>query len=127
MASKTSMKNLAVDTEFEPGFQFQHGITDETAETKQGALSRSHFPPKSKSRTHYYTNADMAFYCISGRTVFRVGKEKKEYLIEADDFFYVPRGEIHSYFNPSDTETVEGVVAYFGCSHPHRSGKVIVE
>ena len=127
MATKVSMKDLPADTEYEPGFQFHHCITDETTGTTQGTSSRSHFPPGSKSRPHYYTNADMAFYCISGKTIFYVGKERKEYVVEAGDFFYVPRGEIHSNVNPSSTETTEGVVAYFGCSHPLKAGKVIIK
>ena len=127
MATKISLRDLQVDGKYEPGFDTHQGITDETAGTNQGQMSRVHFPPKSRSRMHYHTNGDMILYCLSGKTIFLVGKEKKEYVVEAGDFFCVPRGEIHCNFNPSETETVECVALYFGCSDFYKSGKVIVE
>jgi quercetin dioxygenase-like cupin family protein len=127
MAIKVSMKDLPNDGKYEPGFDTHQGITDKTTGTEYGQMSRVHFPPKSESRMHYHTNADMLFYCLSGKTIFRIGREKKEYVVEPGDFFHVPRGQIHNNINPSETETVEGVAAYFGCSDPYKSGKVIVE
>ena len=129
MASRVSTKNLPADTNYEPGFYYYQAITDEHAETKDGAYVLVVFPPHSKSRAHYHKNADVAVCCVSGKSIFLVGEQKKEFVIEPDDFLYIPRGEIHNFINPSDTETAVCVVAYFGlgCSSPYKSGKVIVE
>ena len=127
MATKLSFKELPLERMYEPGFEFHMGITDETTDTKDGCLTRTHFPPKSESRPHYHTNGDMFFYCISGKTIWRVGEEKKEYVTEAGDFIFIPRGEIHNNYNPSETEPVEGVGGYFGCSNPYKSGKEVAE
>lgn len=127
MATKISSKDLPLERKYEPGYEFHLGITDETTDTKFGTFSRVYFPPKSESRLHYHSNGDLFFYCISGKTIWRIGKEKKEYVTEAGDFLYIPRGEIHNNYNPSETEPVEGVGGYFGCSNPYKSGKVTVE
>ena len=127
MATKVSSKDLPPEVKYMPGFEFRFGITDETTDTKYGTADRTHFPPKSKGKSHYHENADMFWYCISGKAVWLIGKEKKEYVTEAGDFLFIPRGEIHSTINPSETEPVEGVGGYFGCSNPYKSGKVYVE
>lgn len=126
MANKVSLKNIPADTKYEPGFELRFGITDEFTDTKYGTLARTHFPPKSQSRSHIHKNGDLHWYCMSGKAIWLIGKEKKEIVTEAGDFIYIPRGEIHSTIVPSETEPVEGVGGYFGCSHPSKSGKELV-
>ena len=123
MATKVSSKDLPLERKYEPVFLFHFGITDENTDTKHGTLTLTHFPPQSNRRSHIHENGDLAWYCLSGRAIWFIGKEKKEYLTEAGDFIYIPRGEIHSTINPSDTEPTEGIGAYFGCSNPYKSGK----
>jgi quercetin dioxygenase-like cupin family protein len=127
MANKVSLKNIPTDTQYEPAFKLSFGITDEFTDTKLGTLGLTHFPPKSKSRSHIHSNGDLHWYCMSGKAIWFIGKEKKEIVTEAGDFIYIPRGEIHSTIVPSETEPVEGIGGYFGCSHPSKSGKEIVE
>jgi quercetin dioxygenase-like cupin family protein len=127
MATKLSYKDLPIDLKYEPGLKFKFGITDETTDTKFGTLIRVKFEPKIESQFHYHTNGDLFFYCLSGKTVWYIGKEKKEYVIEEGDFLYVPRFEIHRTVNPSDTVTSEALTGYFGCTNPYKSGKVLVE
>ena len=76
MAAKVRTENLQVDREYESGFEFYHGITDKTTEITDGFMSLIHFTPGSESRMHYHENGDMAFYCISGKTTFSIGKQK---------------------------------------------------
>jgi quercetin dioxygenase-like cupin family protein len=127
MANKVSLKDIRPDLKYEPGFELHFGITDEFTDTKHGTLGRTLFPPKSQSRSHIHKNGDLHWYCISGKSIWLIGKEKKEFVIEAGDFIYIPRGEIHSTIVPSETEPVVGVGGYFGCSNPLKSGKEIVE
>ena len=127
MATKVSYRDLPDELKYEPHLKFKFGITDETADTKHGTLIRVRFEPKVKSQPHYHANGDLFFYVISGKSIWYIGKEKKEYVVETGDFMYVPRGEIHSTLNPSETEPMEGLTGYFGCSNPYKSGKVIVE
>ncbi len=127
MAKVISLRNVPVELRYEPGFELKFGITDETTGIQTATLVRTHFPPGSRSRAHYHEHGDLIWYCISGRAIWLIGKEKKEYVTEAGDFMYIPRGEIHSTINPSDTEPVEGVGGYGGCGNPYKSGKVFVE
>jgi len=127
VATKISMKDLPTDGEYEPGFDTHQGITGTTTGTKYGQMARVQFPPKSESRMHYHEYGDMIVYVISGTTIFRVGKEGKEYEIGPGDFMFIPRGEMHNNRNPSETEPVEGIGAYFGCADPYESGKVLVK
>ncbi len=123
MATKISSKGMSREKKYEPGFEFHFGITDETTDTKHGTMTLTYFPPKSKSRSHIHEDGDLAWYCISGKAIWISGKEKKEYVMERGDFLYIPRGEVHSTINPSDTDPVEGIGCYFGCSNPYKSGK----
>ena len=127
MANKVSLKDIPPELKYEPGFMVRFGITDEHTDTKHGTLGRTYFPPKSQSRSHIHTNGDFHWYCISGKAIWLIGKEKEEIVTEAGDFLYIPREEIHSTIVPSETEPVEGIGGYFGCSHPSKSGKEIVE
>jgi uncharacterized RmlC-like cupin family protein len=126
MATKVSSKDIPTELKYEPGFELNNGITDETTDTKIGTMGLTHFPPKSKSRRHIHENADLAWYCLSGKTIWLIGEEEKGVITEPGDFIFIPRGEMHSNVNPSDTETVEGVGCYFGCPSPFKSGKKLV-
>jgi uncharacterized RmlC-like cupin family protein len=128
MAKVISVKNIPPDLKYEPGFELRFGITDETTGIQTATLVRTNFPPKSHSRAHYHESGDLIWYHISGPTaVWLIGKEKKEHVTEPGDFMFIPRGEIHSTINSSETEAVEGVGGYGGCSNPYKSGKVFVE
>ncbi|GAG35191.1 unnamed protein product [marine sediment metagenome] len=128
MAIKISKKNLDTEVNYEPALPQWFGITDETTNTKAGTLIRVQIPPRTKSSFHYHTNGDLFFFIISGTCIFEVGeKKRKEYVLEAEDFFYSPRGEVHSTYNPSETQPCEALAGYFGCSNPYKSGKVFVK
>jgi len=127
MATKVSCKDIPLQRRYEPGFEMHFGITDETTGARNGCVSRTTFPPKIKSKTHVHTVGEMFWYCISGKAIWLVGEEKKEYVLEPGDFIYIPPGEPHSTINPSETEPVEGLGGYFGCSHPDKSGKKFLE
>ena len=129
MATKISVKNLDNDPNYEPVLPQWFGITDETTDTKSGTLLRVQIPPKTESSFHYHTNGDLIFFIISGSCVFEVGEgeEKSEYTLDAEDFFYSPRGEVHKVYNSSETQACEAVAGYFGCSNPYKSGKIIVK
>ena len=126
MAIKVSTKNLSTVKDYEPGLLQWFGVTDETTDTKMGTVIRIQIPPTVKSKFHYHENGDLFFYVISGTCVWEVGEKREKITLEADDFIYIPRGEVHNTLNPSETETCEAVGGYFGCSNPFKSGKVFV-
>ena len=127
MATKISTKSLETVTNYEPGLNQWFGITDETTDTTKGTIIRVQVPPQVKSKFHCHENADMFFYVISGTVEWEIGEKKEIITLEADDFIYVPRGEVHNTFNPSETENCEALGGYFGCSNPFKSGKVFAE
>lgn len=127
MAKVLSVKDLPVELRYEPGFELKFGITDETTGIETATLVKTHFPAGSRSKPHYHTDGDLMWYCISGKAVWVIGKDQKdEHVTEAGDFMYIPRNEIHSTYVPSQTEPVEGVGGYGGCSNPFKSGKIFV-
>ncbi|MEK6710328.1 MAG: cupin domain-containing protein [Nitrospinota bacterium] len=128
MAKVISTRNIRPDLKYEPGFELQFGITDETTGIQSATLVRTHFPAKSNSKAHYHSNGDLMWFHMSGpKAAWLIGKEKKEFVTEPGDFIYIPRGEIHSTINSHATEAVEGVGGYGGCGNPYKSGKTFVE
>jgi uncharacterized RmlC-like cupin family protein len=68
-------------------------------------------PGAGPSPTHYHANNDVCWYIMSGRIRCIQARSdcsnRKELILEAGDFVYVPSGAIHVVANASQTE--EGV------------------
>ncbi len=128
MAVVISNRSQPPDLKYEPGFEMHYGITEESTGIQSATLYRTIFPPGKKSKAHYHTNGDLIWYHLSGpRAVWYIGEEREAHPTEPGDFIFIPRGEIHSTVNTSDSEAVHGVGGYGGCSGPWKSGKVFVE
>jgi mannose-6-phosphate isomerase-like protein (cupin superfamily) len=59
---------------------------------------------------HWHRGYDELFYVVSGSLGTLAGREKR--ICEPRDFIFVPRGVIHSFFNPSDTEPCRFISAW---------------
>jgi uncharacterized RmlC-like cupin family protein len=68
--------------------------------------------PGSQSRPHYHANCESTLYMLSGEMVIRHGEQLEQELhVLPGDLLYVPPLETHVVENPSETETIEYVVA----------------
>jgi uncharacterized RmlC-like cupin family protein len=69
-------------------------------------------PPGSQSRPHYHANCESTLFMLSGSMLIRHGDHLDQELhVVAGDLLYVPPNEAHVVENPSETETIEYVVA----------------
>ena len=100
----------------------EHGTTRGViggAEISQATVGASnifmgvfHVPPGSRSRPHYHANCESTLYMLRGNMLIRHGDQLEEELRVAEgDLLYVPPNETHVVENPSETETIEYVVA----------------
>jgi mannose-6-phosphate isomerase-like protein (cupin superfamily) len=68
--------------------------------------------------THYHTANDVCWYILYGRIRARFarsdGSDRREVILEGDDFVYIPRGAIHVIANASDTEEASLIFCYIG-------------
>ena len=69
-------------------------------------------PPSVQSRAHYHANCESTLYMLSGRMVILHGDNLDQKLeVVPGDLLYVPPNATHVVVNPSETETIEYVVA----------------
>ena len=95
-------------------YNIRVGISNETVDNPQMTMAYVIIPPGARSKRHYHANSNVAIYVIKGRLRRFVGPEDKieEVDIEAGDFIFIPKGEIHGNVNLSDTEPAEMVTCY---------------
>lgn len=122
-------KDLQLIGGFEPPIRSQRGINAKTVEKPMLTVSHVFIPPGGRNQRHYHINNDAAGYILKGRLKMFFGPdhEIEEYIGEAGDFFYYPRGVIHGLMNISETETAEMIACYGGVGSIEESGTVFVE
>jgi uncharacterized RmlC-like cupin family protein len=122
-------KDLKADGSFEPPIVALRGINSKTVESPMLTVSHVFIPPRGKNQRHYHINNDAAGYILKGRIkmVYGPDHQMEEYIGEAGDFFYYPRGVIHGLENLSDTETAEMIACYGGVGSIGESGTVFVD
>ena len=88
-------------------------------------------PGRKRSRRHYHVNFDAGIYVVKGRLREFFGPDNDQIVVdmEAGDFVFIPKGEIHGSMNLSDTESAEIVWFKPGitCREEEFEGRVWVE
>jgi len=91
------------------------GIDKTTVKDPEAAMGHLFLPPRGGTKIHYHTKTSAHFYyVIKGRVRWFIGPSSEEFDMEAGDFLYIPRGEIHSTLNLSETEPAEQILCYLG-------------
>jgi uncharacterized RmlC-like cupin family protein len=69
----------------------------------------AYIPPGHKDRRHYHVTFDAGIYVVKGnlRQIFGPDHDQIVVDVEEGDFVFIPKGEIHSTVNLSETETAE--------------------
>ena len=129
MARIIKRKGLADDREYEPPFVIGFGINSDTVENPRMTIGHSVLPPGGRSQRHYHANCNAGGYIIRGKELVFIGPDDniQEVIIEAGDFYFLPKGEIHGGINLSDTEPVEAIFVYEGAANKEEAGTVFVE
>jgi uncharacterized RmlC-like cupin family protein len=123
----------AIHLEFGPGneppLRTKAGINTKTVGETKLAMNHVIIPPGGRNQRHYHIQCDAGMYILKGRVKMFFGPdhEAKEEVLEAGEFFFVPKGEIHGLMNLSDTEPAEMVSAYGGAGSFQEAKTVFVE
>jgi uncharacterized RmlC-like cupin family protein len=120
---------VGTDTTYEPPLRVGFGISDATVEGANAVMGRTVLVPGAgPNPTHYHANNDVCWHILSGRvrciSARHDGSARKEIILEAGDFVYIPSGAIHVIANASDTEEASLVFCYIGVPNVGAAGNV---
>jgi uncharacterized RmlC-like cupin family protein len=121
--------DIGTDTTYEPPLRVGFGINDKTVDKANAVMGRTVLVPgAAPNPTHYHANNDVCWHIMSGKVRLiqarSDGSERKETILEAGDFAYVPSGAIHVIANASATEEATLVFCYIGVGSVEASGTV---
>jgi uncharacterized RmlC-like cupin family protein len=120
---------IGTDTTYEPPLRVGFGINDQTVEGSKAVMGRTVLVPGAgPNPTHYHTNNDVCWHIMSGKVRLiqarSDGSDRKEVILEAGDFVYIPSGAIHVIANASQTEEATLVFCYIGVGNTEAAGNV---
>ena len=122
-------RQIGIDTTFEPPLRVGFGINDQTVDLANAVMGRTVLPPGAEPNpTHYHANNDVCWYIMSGKVRCISARSdlsrRKEIILEAGDFVYIPSGAIHVIANASQTVEATLVFCYVGVPNVEASGFV---
>jgi uncharacterized RmlC-like cupin family protein len=120
---------VGTDTTYEPPLRVGFGINDKTVEGSKAVMGRTILVPGAgPNPTHYHTNNDVCWHIVSGKVRLiqarSDGSDRREVILEAGDFVYIPSGAIHVIANASATEEASLVFCYIGVGSTQAAGNV---
>jgi len=120
---------VGTDTTYEPPLRVGFGISDKTVDGAHAVMGRTILVPGAgPNPTHYHANNDVCWHIVSGKVRLiqarSDGSDRKEVILEARDFVYIPSGAIHVIANDSDTEEASLVFCYIGVGSTEAAGNV---
>ncbi|HEX2354459.1 MAG TPA: cupin domain-containing protein [Xanthobacteraceae bacterium] len=120
---------VGVDTSYEPPLRVGFGIGDKTVDGANAVMERTVLVPGAEPNpTHYHANNDVCWYIMSDRIRCIQARsdcsDRREVILEAGDFVYIPSGAIHVIANASRTEEASLIFCYIGVPNVEASGNV---
>ena len=120
---------VGTDTTYEPPLRVGFGISDTTVDGARSVMGRTVLVPGAgPNPTHYHAANDVCWYILSGRIRLLAaksdGSDRKEIILQAGDFVYIPSGAIHVIANASETEEASLVFCYIGVPNVEAAGTV---
>ena len=110
---------IATDVTYEPPLRVGFGINDTTVDGANATMGRTVLVPGAgPNAAHYHAVNDVCWYILSGRVKAHFarsdGSDRRDVILEAGDFIYIPSGAIHVIANASDTEAASLIFCYIG-------------
>lgn len=99
-------------------------VTKDTVGATDHVVGLTVFPPGARHHHHRHPNAEEAQYLIKGSGIARVGEDDIEQ--GPGDTVFVPKNEIHGFYNNTDEETVM-IWTYGGATSLEEAGYVRAE
>ena len=123
-------KDVDVNLKYEPPLTIGLGIDSKTVGMPiKMSMARVVIPTRGRNQRHYHINTDTGFHLLKGRLKWFLGPdhEMEEVIVEAGDFIFVPRGEIHGLINLSNTEPAEAVATANSAGSTEEGGTMYME
>ena len=124
MGTIITQSDFVEDTEYEPGIAINWGANAENAGTQHVVSVYTIIPPGSKNPAHYHENAEALAFVITGNARLVTGGE--EFIVGPRTFCHTPPGEVHQWFNLSETEPVVICGIYGGVNRMENVGTVLL-
>ena len=118
---------VGVDTSYEPPLRVGFSISDKTVDGANAVMGRTVLVPGAEPNpTHYHANNDVCVMsgrirCIQARSDC---SDRREIILEAGDFAYIPSGALHVIPNASQTEEASLIFCYIGVPNVEASDNV---
>jgi uncharacterized RmlC-like cupin family protein len=112
-----------------PNFKVDSGINSKTVVNPRMAMAHVTLSPGERNQFHYHVKCDAGNYILKGNLRYSFGPEfqRKVFDVGPGDFIYVPRGEIHSAMNLSNTEPAELISCYNEVGSREEAQTIFVE
>jgi len=132
MPTVIRQSQIGTDTTYEPPLRIGFGVNDQTVPGANATMGRTILVPGAKPNpTHYHTANNVCWYILSGkvRAWFSRsdGSERREVILEASDFVFIPAGAIHVISNASETEEASLIFCYIGVGNTNAAETVWIE
>ena len=123
-------KDVNIDLVYEPPLVIGKGLDSESVGMPiKMTMGHVIIPPGGRNQRHYHVRTDAGMHILKGRLKMFFGPdhEMEEVVVEAGDFIFTPRGEIHGLMNLSDTEEAELVSSYNSVGSKEEAETVFIE
>jgi quercetin dioxygenase-like cupin family protein len=119
-------EKIGKDVTYEPPLVIAFGVDKHSVGSKTITMGRTIVPPGGRNPAHTHT-CEAAFFVRKGRLRLYIGEDRKEYVVEENQFVFVPPGVIHGLENLSTTDTAELIFTYGNCPSKDDAGTTFVE
>jgi len=114
------------DVTYEPPLVIAFGVDKHSVGAVTITMGRTVVPPRGRNPAHYH-RCEASFFVRKGRLKLYIGEPRKEYIVNENQFIFVPPGVIHGLQNLSDTEPAELIFTYGNCPSKDDAGTTFVE
>jgi quercetin dioxygenase-like cupin family protein len=119
-------EKVGKDVTYEPPLVIAFGVDKHSVGSRTITMGRTIVPPGGRNPAHYHT-CEAAFFVRKGRLRLYIGEERQEFIVEENQFVFVPPGVIHGLENLSTTDTAELIFTYGNCPSKEDAGTTFVE
>ncbi|MCS7234840.1 MAG: cupin domain-containing protein [Armatimonadota bacterium] len=119
-------EKVGKDVTYEPPLVIAFGVDKHSVGSKTITMGRTIVPPGGRNPAHYHS-CEAAFFVRKGRLRLYIGEQRQEFIVEENQFVFVPPGVIHGLENLSTTDTAELIFTYGNCPSKEDAGTTFVE
>ncbi len=119
-------EKVGKDVTYEPPLVIAFGVDKHSVGSRTITMGRTIVPPGGRNPAHYHT-CEAAFFVRKGRLRLYIGEQRQEFIVEENQFVFVPPGVIHGLENLSTTDTAELIFTYGNCPSKEDAGTTFVE